>query len=399
MKLVPILNSLFLHLDESLLIECGLEKEDTKEVPKYLKEFVEKHIKEWVSSAFYALNRYNEDQHYIIKSDENDQRYIEIVDSENTGVLQESMVLNNGLHQFLQLKHDLGLNSETLVSSLVSNVKFFKNYGKNLIGLTGTLGSKKEISTLKDIYGIQICFVPTFKVKRLIEYPFLLKRDENSWCTSIIESAYNEYKNGRVVLIINLHIQTVEYLRQIISQNHRDAVNDIITYQRNDIKQTISDDIISIPKIIISTNLAGRGTDIEISDEIDKRGGMHVILTFMPKNIRVQQQAFGRAARKGQKGTCQLIANEKDLENEYGKSINGDYFKIRDYSEEKFQNELKMDYKIFTSVKDEIFSKFWEFINNPKFEKDLCLKNSFEEQFSLYLYNLEEKLQEESKQN
>ena len=286
-----------------MLLECGLDRKEIKEVPKYLQKFVKKHIKEWISSAFYALNYHNENQHYIINTEENGQRYIETVDSENTGVLQESMVLNNGLHQFLQLKHDLGLNSETLVSSLVSNVKFFKNYRKNLVGLTGTLGSKKEIKTLKDIYNTEICYIPTFKVKRLIEYPFLLKRNEDSWCTSIIESAYNEYKSGRVVLIINLHIQTVEYLKEQLSQNHSIAANDIILYQRNDCENTVLTKVISRPKIIISTNLAGRGTDIDISDEIAEKGGLHVILTFMPKNIRVQQQAFGRAARKGQRGT------------------------------------------------------------------------------------------------
>ena len=78
----------------------------------------------------------------------------------------------------------------------------------------------------------------------------------------------------------------------------------------------------------------------------------------MLKNIKLQQQAFGRAARKGQKWACQLITNEKDLENEYDNSINGDYFKIRNYLDENFLNELKIDYKVLMVVKDKIFNKF-----------------------------------------
>ena len=398
--LEPKLKSLFLYRDKFVLDTIGLQEEESIiEVPQYLREFVEKHIKKWVASAFCAMYQYKEDQSYVIKDSWNGQKYVEIVDCENTGVLQESMVLNNGLHQFLQLKHDLVLQSESLVCCQISNVEFFKGYGKNLVGLSGTLGSEKERATLETIYGIETSYIPTFKTKCLIEYPFLLKRDKSTWSTSIIESAYSEYKSGRVVLIINRHIQTAEYLKDKLSHSHQDATSDIILYQRNDKKQTISDDIIGVPKIIISTNLAGRGTDIEISDEINRCGGLHVILTYMPKNVRVQNQAFGRAARKGQKGTCQLISNEEDLQNRYGKAITGDYFKVRDYSEEETQKDLKIDYEIVTRVKDEIFSKFCEFINRPEYKNDLRQKSSIEEKFSLFIYNVNERLQEKSNFN
>lgn len=106
---------------------------------------------------------------------ETGEKYIEIIDYEYIGTLLSNMVLNNGIHQFLQIKHELGLSSESLVSSYVSNVKYFKCYSK-LTGLTGTMGSAKEVQTLKHIYNIEIWRVPTFKFKRLIEYPSQLLR-------------------------------------------------------------------------------------------------------------------------------------------------------------------------------------------------------------------------------
>ena len=103
------------------------------------------------------------------------------------------MVLNDGLHQFLQIKENLEVTAENLTASFISNVQFFKNYGKNLYGLTGTLGSQEEQNTLKEIYDIEISYIPTFKLKRIIEYPLLIKPNNDHWTDSIANSAISEY--------------------------------------------------------------------------------------------------------------------------------------------------------------------------------------------------------------
>ena len=119
-------------------------------------------------------------------------------------------------------------------------------------------------------------------------------------------------------------------------------------------------------KIIVSTNLAGRGTDISTTENVEMNGGLHVIVTFLPRNQRIQDQAYGRSARKGNKGTCQLVLDQLQVENSLGRSIWSDtnIIKLRDDLEANKQIEVKYKYLNETFIKDEIFKSYSKFISH-----------------------------------
>ena len=93
---------------------------------------------------------YKENIHYII-----DNGKIVPVDFKNTGCLQKNVEWENGLHQFLQIKHDLDVSIESMTSNYMSNVGFFSRYD-SVYGLTGTLGSQKSMQFLKNTYNVEM---------------------------------------------------------------------------------------------------------------------------------------------------------------------------------------------------------------------------------------------------
>ena len=116
----------------------------------------------WINSAIYAMFSCELDKHYVLK----DGKSIAPVDTFNTGVVQANMIWSNGLHQFLQLKHGTTITPESITTNLISNVAFFKRYGTNLFGLTGTLGSPKSRDILKETYSVDSVIIPPHMTKQ-----------------------------------------------------------------------------------------------------------------------------------------------------------------------------------------------------------------------------------------
>jgi len=348
-------------------------------IPEHLHDFIEKRIDKWCESAYDAMYIYKENKQYIIAEDpEYGFKTIKPIDFSNTGVIKENTVWT-GLHQFLEIKEGLSLTEENINSCYMSNLTFFKKYisneENNIYGLTGTLGTNKSQNALQLLYNLNLFFIPSFKESKFKYLPPKitnnLKFYNDLLVNEIIEVSVNQQ---RAVLIIFKYIEEVNVIYQLLL-NIGFPKEKLIKYTRNDLieQQKFLNSEIQCGSIILSTNLSGRGTDIKISELLDKKNGLHVILTFVPTSKRIEDQAFGRAGRKGENGSGrfilysekpfnQLIEERDNLENNdftflvdvYQKKINLFAEIFEDFSDslKKIEKKIGNDYIILLDIKE-----------------------------------------------
>ena len=352
-------------------------------IPTHLKELVDYQLDKWINNAYRAKYELFMDKDYV-KSKINGRIEISPVDKDNTGEIEISRVYSNGLHQFLQLKEKLRIKDERLTHTFLSHISFFYKYMKKdnpddfyFYGMTGTLGDDKT----KDIYQKQfkanILIIPSFMPKRFVELPPILCTEDKIHLVNICEETIFQINSGRKVLII---CNTIEEAKKIRENLHDKSLTyQIALYTRDDTEDKNSF-LKEENQVIIATNLAGRGTDIVNDIEVEKMGGLHVILTFMPSNLRVERQAFGRTARKGNKGSGQMILKCNRFSNIE------EYKNERNRNEEKRLEKIEKEVKV-TKLKDELFNKFCE-IKKNKLNENNCLErfsNEIDERWGIFI--------------
>jgi hypothetical protein len=358
-------------------------------IPLHLEKFIKNKLENWVESAFIAEFLYHKNENYIIRyNKEFNINVINPIDFYNTGNTLENSVWI-GLHQFLQIKEGVMLTEENLNTCYISNFSFFNKYTRRddsnkkiienkIYGLTGTVGSNYNINSLKELYNLNVLIIPPFRKPQFIkENPciILIKNKEKEKesnqikkyinIKSLLESKLEEkiidlMKKERSILVIFKYINDVEKIYNKLKD--REEIKKIIKYSRSDLKEEnnfLKEDI-KPQTLILSTNIAGRGTDITISPELEKKGGLHVILTYEPFNERIEKQAFGRAGRKGQKGSGGKIMISTFTEKEI--------IEERNKREKEEYNFLLSVYRYKIEVFERIFEKFTKFLE--KIEKE-----------------------------
>ena len=285
------------------------------DIPEFLRQYAFNRLPFWIANAFKAkhmsLNR-----EYMVYNN----RFIYPIDYASTGVVEINKKWGDGLQQFLEIKHELPLSPIPFMTNFLSNMAFIKLY-KKVLGVSGTLGTEADREFMEPYYAVKFVKIPTFHQKLFYEFDGLLLDGEDEWVSAIYRQINYWYsvcnKSAGAVLVLCEDISTAEKLKKSLQGigNLKNNYLKLQLYCRSDKKS----DQISITQhiesgiVFISTNLGSRGTDYLISKEVAVSGGLFVIVTFLPYNERVEDQAFGRTARQGAPGAAQLIVDRRTL--------------------------------------------------------------------------------------
>ncbi|KAI9552300.1 hypothetical protein GHT06_022664 [Daphnia sinensis] len=284
-------------------------------VPNCLKGYVKLHLSTWIRSALRAAYLLNaKDSYKIDDLGDGKGRQVIIMDKE-TGVEQIQMEWSDGLHPALQLKHGLKWTPTALKAVFMSNIGYFTEFKGRFYGVTGTLGSAAECDLLRNVFGVDFFRMPRFKQRFCIQHVPLVASNEAEWLQNM-EKAIEEVTKPpkpRAALIICENIFSAERIHDALSKTSQSKEYKVAMYTSSfdkDFLKMQHEEEVDPGQVIVATNLAGRGTDFKLSKQLEKNGGLHVIISYVPPNARVEAQAEGRTARSGQPGSYQFVIQE-----------------------------------------------------------------------------------------
>ncbi|GAA6102172.1 protein translocase subunit SecA-like, partial [Tachysurus ichikawai] len=239
----------------------------------------------------------------------------------NMLLLENGKAWGDGLQQFLEMKHQLTLSPLSNVTNYMSNSNFFKRYLmlKGIFGVSGTLGGDADRGFLARHYKTDSYVIPPHQRQKVTELPAVQVRGgTDQWIQTICATVSKVSKRGQVVLVVCEDVNTANALNDKIAAETKYSVTKYTMSECHNIENQEFD----MGQIIITTNLGGRGTDIKVTEEVNRCGGLFVLLTYFPNNRRVEKQVFGRTGRKGTPGMVQVILNHDRLAMAYrGHSI------------------------------------------------------------------------------
>jgi preprotein translocase subunit SecA len=248
-----------------------------------------------------AYTLFEKDTEYVIMDNK-----VMIVD-EQTGRIMDGRRYSDGLHQAIEAKENVKIEAATQTFATVTLQNYFRMYRK-LSGMTGT--AVTEAGEFWEIYKLDVVEIPTNRPMARKDKEDLIYRTVREKFNAVIEDVVQLSNSGRPVLIGTTSVEISELLSRMLKI--RNIPHNVLNAKMHKSEAEIVAEAGKPGVVTIATNMAGRGTDIKLSDEVKKAGGLAIIGTERHDSRRVDRQLRGRAGRQGDVGSSQFYVSLED---------------------------------------------------------------------------------------
>lgn len=283
------------------LTESGSDKAEKTFNISNLYEIDNASLLHYINQALRANYSMRKDVDYVVQEGE-----VIIVD-QFTGRLMKGRAYSDGLHQAIEAKEGVSINQETKTLATITFQNLFRMY-KKLSGMTGT--AKTEEEEFRNIYNMYVIEIPTNKPVIRIDAPDLVYATKEAKYKAIVEFVKEKYEKGQPVLIGTIAIESSELISKLLKQAK--IPHEVLNAKNHAREAEIISKIGLQKSVTIATNMAGRGTDIKLSDEIRNLGGLCIVGTERHESRRIDNQLRGRSGRQGDPGYTQFFVSMKD---------------------------------------------------------------------------------------
>jgi len=261
-----------------------------------------------VNQALRAHTLFKRDVDYLVKDGE-----VIIVD-EFTGRVMPGRRYSDGLHQALEAKEKVKIEKENQTLASITFQNYFRMY-KKLAGMTGTADT--EAAEFKKIYNLDVLVIPTNMPMIRQDHNDLIYKTEQEKIKAIIEEVRALNKAKRPVLIGTISIEKSEQLSKYLTR--AGVKHHVLNAKNHEREAEIVAQAGQPGQVTISTNMAGRGTDIKLGENVAEVGGLHILGTERHESRRIDNQLRGRAGRQGDNGSSRFyLSLEDDLLRVFG---------------------------------------------------------------------------------
>jgi len=255
-----------------------------------------------VNQSLKAHNFFKKDDEYVVRDG-----MVHIVD-EFTGRILEGRRFSDGLHQAIEAKESVAIQSETQTIASITYQNYFMLYGK-ICGMTGT--AMTEAAEFNQIYKLDVAEIPTNLPMQRQDFPDLVFATELGKFNRVIDEIAAVHEAGRPVLVGTTSIEKSELVAKMLTER---GVQDfqVLNAKYHEREAAIVSNAGKRGAITIATNMAGRGTDIKLGEGVRELGGLAIVGTERHESRRIDNQLRGRCGRQGDPGTTRFFLSLED---------------------------------------------------------------------------------------